>query len=285
MVAKTINTPTSPIGYVSVNKNRQKIFLDNGKEVVFLNNKQEFQLEFFNPTSKNVMAMIYLNGTQMSNQGLVIKPGQRIWLDRFIDTPDKLLFDTYEVGDSEEVKKAIERNGHVRVEFFSEADPLPPITPYQYPYKWQTRSFYSDTTGNVNYSDTSTNISNTFGGTISNTSSLDSLSFDSIDNAPEELSRGIVDSSREIKSSFGKKRMRSKKVETGRIEHGNSSAQQFENVNLTFNSYMDSYVEYQILPFSQKKSTTINDIKRYCSSCGKKCKQNDNFCTKCGTKL
>ena len=70
--------------------------------------------------------------------------------------------------------------------------------------------------------------------------------------------------------------------ETGRVERGRESNQDFHNVNEEFNSWYDHSVEYHILPIS-KKQLTIQDIKKYCGQCGRRRRKNENFCPSCGS--
>jgi hypothetical protein len=60
-----------------------------------------------------------LNGNRISNSGVVLKPGQRVFLERYLDEDRKFLFETYEVSDSKTNQRAIENNGLVIVEFFN----------------------------------------------------------------------------------------------------------------------------------------------------------------------
>ena len=47
----------------------------------------------------------------------VLRPGERVFLERYLDTPNRFKFETYTVGgNSEEVKKAIELNGLIKID-------------------------------------------------------------------------------------------------------------------------------------------------------------------------
>ena len=72
----------------STDKGRKSI--KNGK--VYLQDSEEFQIELFNPLSECVLADIKLNGQPISKTGLVLKPGQRFYLDCFIDDNKKFKF-------------------------------------------------------------------------------------------------------------------------------------------------------------------------------------------------
>lgn len=265
---------SSPEVYISVNKNRQKFQKVDGIDTIYLDNGTEFQLEFYNPTSQTVLAKISNNGKLISTAGLVIRPGERVWLDRNINDPSKFLFRTYEVDGTEETKKAIANNGNITVEFFYEkiiynyptytttttttiTPDWPPITttPYYGTGTGDSHTYYKRSTYTTDINCTCDTNSRGFG---------DGILFDS-----------------EI--PFQSK---SKSIETGRIEKGSYSNQQFETVSMDFNSYSSKTVTYKILPTSQKKYVTSNDLKKkHCTNCGKKCKCDSNFCSKCGCKL
>ena len=107
-----------PTAFITVNKGRRKI--KDGK-FVYLQSEQEFEIELFNPTSQTVLAKIKMNGKLISTSGIVLRPGERVFLDRFLDTPEKFKFDTYEVsGNNSSVQKAIAKNGLVQVDFYNE---------------------------------------------------------------------------------------------------------------------------------------------------------------------
>ncbi|NBP57939.1 hypothetical protein EBU71_15645, partial [bacterium] len=88
-----------------------KIYLDNG---------QEFEIEIFNPLKESVLADIRLNGNSICKTGLVVKPGQRIYLDCFVDDKKKFIFQTYQVDDTQESLDAIADNGLMEVFFYKE---------------------------------------------------------------------------------------------------------------------------------------------------------------------
>ena len=121
-VAMQSGSNSNPECFISSRKNRLPIYKD-GK--VFLKNGQEFELELFNPTSKPIGAQIKINGQQMSSSMLVIRPGMRYFLDRFLDEARKLVFDTYMAENSAAGKAATALNGLVEVSFHKEKEQLP----------------------------------------------------------------------------------------------------------------------------------------------------------------
>jgi hypothetical protein len=116
--------PKMPTANLAVNKSRVKLYNKQGDlPTYYLQKGQEFQIELFNPTTDAILAKITLNGNVISQGGLVINPGQRIFLDRYLDVAKKFLFDTYEVANTQEVKEAIVNNGDFKVEFYREMKP------------------------------------------------------------------------------------------------------------------------------------------------------------------
>ena len=73
--------------------------------------------------------------------------------------------------------------------------------------------------------------------------------------------------------------------ETGRVEKGSSSNQNFSSVFMEFENYPCETVYMQILAESNKP-TEISDLRNYCSGCGTRMKkQTWKFCPSCGTKI
>lgn len=152
---QTLNqgVPT-PTANLAINKSRMKVYGKNSEvPTYYLNKGQEFQIELFNPTTNNILAKISLNSKPIAQGGLVIRPGERVFLDRYIDVARKFKFDTYEVANTNEVKEAIKENGDFKVEFHKEY-----IVPVEYtpPVKWEPSwnindyNVYCDGIGNNN---------------------------------------------------------------------------------------------------------------------------------------
>ena len=96
-----------PTAHITKKKSRLKIYNGN---TVFLNDKDNFEFEIHNPTQKSVLCKIKLNGEYISTSGVVIRPGQRVFLERFLDTNNKFEFSTYEVKDTSLNRTAIDLN-------------------------------------------------------------------------------------------------------------------------------------------------------------------------------
>lgn len=291
-------TQSVPSANLAINKSRVKLY-SKGLDMptYYLQKGQEFQFELFNPTSDVVLAKIQLNGKVISQGGLIINPGQRLFLDRYLDVAQKFLFDTYEVGETDEVKKAIENNGDIKVEFYKERQENQPIriTP---DWTYRPHIYYSDTNIGGSYSTgtdpkylrtgssgtfstqglvTTTNLANASTGNATYTSSVN---YNSV-NTNSEVTLDFL-SDFDIKKSP----VRSKKsIETGRVEKGSHSEQEFTYVNKSF-EYLPFYiVEYKLLPVSQKVNTVADiNVKRYCTNCAHKLKKEYKFCPVCATK-
>ena len=105
---------------LAMNKSLLKEYsYNNYNRVVFLNDNDEFQIQLFNPKSKKIAAKIYINDVALSNM-IVLKPGERVWLERYLDKAKKFKFSTYEVDSSAEAQNAIRNNGNIRIKFYDE---------------------------------------------------------------------------------------------------------------------------------------------------------------------
>lgn len=281
--------PSVPTANIAVNKSRLKVYKNTGDmPTYYLKKGQEFQIELFNPTTDVILAKIILNGNPISQGGLVLNPGQRVFLDRYLDVAKKFLFDTYEVSNTEEVKKAIEKNGDFKVEFYRE----------RVPNYLNTLAINSNTargfggtlinnTGSGSY--TTTNLVNGSNSTFTNTSGHigttalynASVSTPTLDFLDASLSMEVPSETKSLKRSFA----RSKSIETGRVEKGSDSDQKVVTVDKTFDYFAFHTVEYKMLPVSQKINT-VDDIqvKVYCTNCGAKLGKGHRFCGQCGTK-
>jgi len=284
-----------PTAGLAVNKSRMKLYTKTGEiPTYYLQKGQEFQIELFNPTRDVILAKISLNNTVISQGGLVLNPGQRVFLDRYLDVSKKFLFDTYEVSNTDEVKEAIANNGDIKVEFFREEKQeiyFPIHTP---------RIYYTKTLGNHHFPSTpmdylrcgstgyeSGTLSTSAGLTNNTTLTSGSASFNCCDSTP--LMDSLSNKSFEVKKSsvngLRSISIAKKKIETGRVEEGSHSDQTFKYVNKSFENWAFHTIEYKLLPVSQKVNTAEDiNVKVYCTNCGAKLGKTDKFCAKCGTK-
>jgi len=299
---------TQPQAHIALNNNRLKSYAD----VVYLKDNDEFQIELFNPHSQSVLAKIWINDQLISDSGLVLRPGMRYFLDRYIDENRKFKFSTYKVqGDNSEVLEAIKNNGSIKVEFYAEATktfkafPIvkinnweqtshptnyPPIgTPYWIdpilPY-WinMDRKIYGgpNTTvygpGTFYCSTNTTNLSNQ--GTVTCYSTNSAQSFSGTSGVAGASGTSIL-RSQSLKNEVT---MDSMELETGRVEKGGTSKQEFSAIDMDFSVLPITTIEWKILPESQKPVETT-EIRNYCSECGTRIKkQSWKFCPNCGTK-
>lgn len=242
---------------VSSEKGRKSI--KNGK--VYLKDKEEFQIELFNPLTDCVLADIKLNGNTISQSGLVIRPGERFYLDCFIDDKKKFVFNTYEVEDSQSAKVAISKNGMLEVFFYKESvvglsnwrsrfDRViveryyPVHYPHYQPYWYGTPNVYCGTT--ITTTGGSSILSNNIIGAATTNTAYYSQPINSA------YTSGI-DS---IATSYS-----SNTVETGRVEKGKKSSQKFDEVDMDFEKFHISSVVLQLLPDSAKPAEA-KDLKK-----------------------
>jgi len=252
-------TMLQPEAFVTVKKNRLKLY---EHKYHYLKSKTNFEIELFNPTNESVLAKIWLNDKLMSASGIIIKAGQRVYLERFLDTPEKFQFNVFEVDDVKETQAAREKNGLVKVSFFSKIMPnlllnsgttSTTIYPNTLTYTSTTSNPYNITAGSPSIQTISTayysNTVNTFAG-------------------PKVRSAVITDS-----------------VETGRVGKGGKSKQEFKQEGGKYSDYSFSNWEFQLLPESAKPVET-SEIRNYCNECGIRIRKSSwKFCPNCGAEL
>lgn len=227
-----------PSAFITVRKQRQK---QNGKNV-YLHDRTEFEIELHNPTNESILAKISLNGSRISNSGVVLKPGQRVFLERYLDEDRKFLFETYEVSNSNTNQRAIENNGLVIVEFFKKM------------------VFNNNLYGGYTY--------------LSNQALL--YNSGNINGNPVMFATTGLGNS----SIIGNTSTSDVKIETGRVEKGDKSDQHFDSNYEMFNTNVSWIKEWKILPYSAKDITTKDLVKK--CACGTKMKDNYKFCPNCG---
>jgi hypothetical protein len=283
---QTIQAPNAvPTANIAVNKSRLKLYKNAGSmPTYYLQKGQEFQIELSNPTTSVVLAKIILNGKAISQGGLVLNPGQRVFLDRYLDVAKKFLFDTYEVSDSDEVKAAIIKNGDIKVEFYKEKIPF--INQYNGTITIGNPIWFNHTSSGTpsdflrgRLTNTGFNGQNTL--SSSNISYSSSVGTDSLKTLSDDIQESKVEPNKlRLKSSLFKKT-----IETGRVEKGSDSDQTLKYVDKEFDYYAFHTIEYKMLPVSQKVNTVEDiNVKRYCTDCGTKSGKTDKFCSQCGKK-
>jgi hypothetical protein len=263
-MAKQVKT-TVPSAWIVNSNDRGRKSIKKGK--VYLSDKEEFQIELFNPLQDCVLADIKLNGNSISKSGLVLNPGQRFYLDCFIDDKKKFIFETYEVDETDETAQAIVKNGLLEVFFYKESvvtlqnwsDKFNRIlTGRTYPYwVYPTYPYWGGTVtigapycgsgttnifttgGNIDLSNLNTTTGNAY--YSSNTMAINSSYTSNIGNIGS------------VKNTSS--------IETGRIGKGDKSQQKFESVDMDFDKYYIASTILQILPESRKPVET-NEIKK-----------------------
>jgi len=258
----------TPSVYVTKGKQRIKQF----NETVYLE-VGNFELELFNPLTCNVLAKIELNGDSIGN-GIILRPGERVFLERYLDTNKKFKFDTYTVSaNNNQVKQAIKNNGNVRVKFYKEK----PLYTCNNTNMWSTGNTYTNypiygtcTTSSMLYD---ANVSFTTSGNVGIGISSPSQTLEVA---------GNVGIGKELPSNTF---YSSPQIETGRIEKGGVSDQKLTSVDMEFEYSPFHTVTWKILPKSQQLVTS-SDIKQYCPECGTRIKKSSyKFCPTCGNKL
>ena len=280
----TINNQKQPTANICINKSRVKIYNTKELPTIYLEKATTFQIELFNPTTDVVLAKIILNGKSISQGGLVLNPGQRVFLERYLDVAKKFLFDTYEVSNTAEVKEAIVNNGDFKVEFYREK---PHIVTNTLTYT----SGRGSTINLGNYHSGTTPIDLRGSCTTQSIGGSSSLYSSSVPTSFYNTGIGGVQSfppvpEQEMKSFSKKLRSKtSKSIETGRVEKGSSSDQKVVTVDKTFEYMAFHTIECKMLPISQKVNTVEDvQVKVYCTNCGSKLGKTDRFCASCGTK-
>lgn len=259
--------------------------------VVYLENGQEFQIQLFNPHKFTIGAEIYINDEKLSNR-LVLKPGERVWLERYLDVKKKFKFSTYEVeGNNKDVQEAIKDNGKIEVKFYREIrkkewtnypsislsgndwlnkNKYPATIDVLYNHssdnanKLETTHCYSSRVTAGNCCDTVLTASNYCASDTNYTATVDLYPLSSA--ASISIPDAMI-------------------CETGRIEAGSSSSQEFDNVNIDFEYFPFVTEKIKLLPISQKPFTPNDLQKIYCSECGRKLNTKYKFCPYCGTQV
>jgi hypothetical protein len=245
----TINA--EPTAHISAKKLRVK---QNGKNV-YLQDNSEFEIELYNPTQVKVLAKILMNGNFISNSGIVLRPGERVYLERYLDSSRKFKFETYSVSNTKNNLNAIENNGLVDVYFYKEQS--------------TSRNIFltgSNSTGTITYDPQKYWYSNTVG-----TSQQYTVETSNGGTYFTTTGLGTINISANLNN-----------IETGRIEQGSSSSQSFVNSSDSFETYYTWMSTWKILPVSQKPLTS-KDLTVRCVKCPTKIKSGWKFCPQCGT--
>jgi len=260
-MAKAIaQTSTKPSAWIVTPNDKGRKSIKSGK--IFLEDKEEFEIELFNPLTVSVLSDIKLNGQSISKTGLVLKPGQRVYLDCFIDDKKKFIFSTYEIDGDLESLNATQNNGLLEVFFYKEdvitldnwrsrfdrviVEKWYPYYPTYRSYPWDN-IYCGGSFGTGGYG--TTNPTNgIIGGTTTNIGSNINSSYTSDSN----VSYGGTT----VNNLFSLNN-----IETGRVEKGEVSKQKFTEVEMDFEKNYISSTIIQILPESRKPAE-VKDVKK-----------------------
>jgi hypothetical protein len=259
MAKQIAQTKTKPSAWIVTPNDKGRKSIKSGK--VFLKDKEEFEIELFNPLTVSVLADIKLNGQSISKTGLVVKPGQRVYLDCFIDDKKKFVFSTYEIDGGLESLEATQNNGLLEVFFYKEdvitldnwqtkfgRIIVEKYYPYN-PYPWYNPSRIYCGSGTI-----------TYGGTVVTTTG-NSFTMDA-SNGLIGGTTNVYNSSNNINCSYASQvdlpnlnvagSLSTNSIETGRVEKGEKSKQKFTEVDMEFEKHYISSTIIQILPESRK---------------------------------
>ena len=284
-----VTNQNSSLAKVAVHKSLLKEYTNNGERIVYLDNNTEFQIQIFNPYSYVIGVSFEFNDEiNYNNQLLVLRPGERVWLDRYLNSESKLLFSTYEVNNSNVVKEAIKNNGKLTIKFFKEKSKQSTYyissSPYIYynnydPYGSSICGDNINAINSINYCDC--NLSNT-----SISSAVSTLGINTtFTSASTAAAYSSDDSASSNDSTLISCKSKSKSIETGRIEEGSHSNQKFQNVYKDFETWAFKTETIKILPKSQKPIFKNDLIKKYCHECGRKVNTKFKFCPYCGSEI
>ena len=223
-----MNKPNAWI-VASKDRGRKKIYRgkETGNRRVYLNNGDEFQIELHNPTPNTVMARIWMDGKSISPSGIIVRPGQRIYLERYLDEDRSFKYETYDVDNTGINRQAIAHNGKLVVRFYNEKVPF-------YDYNngqifigghgtggWGTGNFYGTLTTNAN------NCFDNFDSTICGSSM-------NISSTPTAYTQNFDTGTSNLRSTSTKKISKSKKtteqLETGQVAKGEKTGQNLKHV-------------------------------------------------------
>jgi hypothetical protein len=259
MAKQIASSNAKPGAWIVSPQDKGRKSIKGGK--VFLNDGEEFEIEIFNPLTVSVLADIKLNGQSISKTGLVIKPGQRVYLDCFIDDRKKFKFSTYEIENSSEALDATQNNGVLEVFFYKEdvitldnwqrkfdrviVEKYYPYNPYPWynPYK----VYYG--TGSPIYGTTTNNANGVIGTTTTTNAIYSSNNINCSYTSDANVSYGGTT----VNNLFSVNN-----IETGRVEKGEKSKQKFTEVDMEFEKHYIASTIIQILPESRKPAEVKN---------------------------
>lgn len=273
----------NPEAHICVKKSRLK----NKSGNVYLKDGDEFQIELFNPLTNSILCEISFNGSKIGG-GLVLKPGQRVFLERYITSNNKFLFTTYDVESGvTEVQDAIRANGEIKIQFMHEKKPVQPIyvqpaITWIRPYYYDYNIYYNGNIGTSNLNKIGNNFfSATFDSNINTANSTSNTVTGKNENENVLRTQSFTNYNDSNNNEICLDSLNME--ETGRIDMGSKSNQEFQETYQEFEYFSFHTLNFKMLPKS-KEPVEQSEIKLYCTGCGRKVKKNENFCPKCGNK-
>ena len=239
--------------FITFKRGRKKIY---SNKFIYLNDQDEFEIELFNGLQENVLVKIsFANKINPNDKGLLLYPGQRVFLDRFLNESSKFKFSTYKIENSKDAKYAIAHNGEIKIDFYT-------IAP-----NWNTSTIW---TNNVYYNSIpSINLPN-----FNLLNNSGTFNIGTTGSATYSANTTTTNSTNDHNST-----------ETGKIDKGAISNQKLTDVNdnSIWNYYPTKTYEYKILPVSQKPDE-VKNMKTFCTECGIGLRSEFKYCPKCGKK-
>lgn len=261
-----MNDSKKLLAKIAKNKSLLKEYVIDNVRTVYLNDNDEFQLQIFNPYTYTLGCLIKIDGVSLSNK-LIIRPGERIWVERYFDKNRKFCFKTYTVENTEEVTEAISNNGNIEFLFYKEKSRredyyITSTSINTCTYEWDPNMF-------TEYSKCDM--------TISDTPRLTTFSCNALTN-----NANTTCTSTPTFTSYTYSNITPETIETGRVGEGGYSSQKFDTVNINLEPFAFKTEVIKILPTS-RKTVNKNDLQKvYCTNCGRKLKSQFNFCPYCG---
>jgi len=279
----------NPQAFIAKNNNRFKVY---NPGTVYIDDGTEFQLEFWNPTDKTILAKFSFNGEDNSmGTGLILRPAERVWLDRYLNKEKKFKFETYKFENNKQGRDATRNNGLVSISFFKEKNPNHCIrrywsrgwqsynpswtydaSAYTYkpgtlPPKYGSIEFISHITGPC------------FDGTVFTTDSVNTNYKVDENLVSGNMSANVFN----CNAKLNEPKQSSNLDVTGRVSIGSHSDQKLTDIDMEFEVFSFYNIEYKIKPIEKK---TSGNVTTYCTSCGyRKRKSQWKVCPICGNKF
>lgn len=288
---------------LAVNKSILKEYQTaKSNRTVYLKNGTEFQLQLFNTLTFTICADIYINDEKIPNS-LVIKPGQRVWLERYLDRAKKFLYETYEVENGNAaVEAAIKNNGLIKVKFYREdinkntynGRLTTSISSNIDTFRWSDFNdcqVYNSSITDAKINDSFTTYTSNATTYTSNATArsfsqptVSTVLYNCTDMITEPLLSATCDCSVQNTAATTVNYDVRDTKETGRIQEGSKSNQLLHDCDMEFSNWSFKTEIIQILPESEKPYTVSDLQKQYCAECGRKLNPKHKFCPYCGTK-